>query len=670
MNQDLNENERLLEQVITKILNDHVAKIMGYGDYQIGNVTISQEQGFSIAALRDELRKLKVKDIVSNTITTHTIDPEMIKVDVEPIAPRLLNNTTVHSDCLRLTQEQAAILREVLEQGKSLNPLKNSLDHACKYTKRIHELLILIRQTCPNMNSSSDKLVAVTPKNKDKRVRFIEPFTSSRNTKTKTASSSNLVSNKPMLSSTRIKPSTSTSGSQPSGSTKKVKIQRPPSSTQKNKHSKLNANSELICCKCNGFMLSENHDLCVPNVINDVNARAKSKSIKKTSERKVWKPIGKVITKIRYNWRPTSRTFTIVGNECPLTRITTTTVFPSRKPIALEKNTPKNVVTLVYSRKPRKSKTSNLVSKSKVVQIVLWYLDSGCSKHMTGDRSQLTHFVNKFLGIVKFRNDHVAKIMSYGDYQIGMLQSQDNGTEIVNQTLLEYYEKVGISHETSVACSPQQNVVVERHNRTLIEVSRTMLIYAKALLFLWVEAVATACYTQNRSIICLRHDKPPYELLHDDFLTYNSSIVDHPAPVVIAPIADVVAPKPAASTASPSSTIVEQDAPSPKQGKTSCSGIQAKGSINFEESFAPVTRIEAIRIVIANAAHKNMTIFQMDTKTAFLNGQLKEEVYISQPEGFVDQDNSSHAYKLKKALYGLKQALRAWYDMLSRFLIS
>nr|GEV13621.1 retrovirus-related Pol polyprotein from transposon TNT 1-94 [Tanacetum cinerariifolium] len=92
--------------------------------------------------------------------------------------------------------------------------------------------------------------------------------------------------------------------------------------------------------------------------------------------------------------------------------------------------------------------------------------------------------------------------------------------------------------------------------------------------------------------------------------------------------------------------------------------------INFEESFAPFARIEAICIFVANAAHKNMTIFQMDVKKAFLNGVLKEEVYISQPEGLVDQDNPSHVYKLKKALYGLKQEPRAWYDMLSSFLIS
>ncbi|GKA25285.1 retrovirus-related pol polyprotein from transposon TNT 1-94 [Tanacetum coccineum] len=88
-------------------------------------------------------------------------------------------------------------------------------------------------------------------------------------------------------------------------------------------------------------------------------------------------------------------------------------------------------------------------------------------------------------------------------------------------------------------------------------------------------------------------------------------------------------------------------------------GFRQEEGIDFEESFAPVARIEAIRIFVANAAYKNMAIYQMDVKMAFLNGELKEEVYVSQPEGFFDQDNPSHVYKLKKALYGLKQAPRA-----------
>ncbi|GKA13214.1 hypothetical protein Tco_0692860 [Tanacetum coccineum] len=164
-----------------------------------------------------------------------------------------------------------------------------------------------------------------------------------------------------MLSSTGVKPSTSASGSQPSGNPKKKRF-------SEHQHSKLNANSEPLCVKCNGCMLSDNHDLCVLDFINDVNARTKSKSVKKSSKRKVWKLTGKVFTNIGYTWRPTGQTFTIVGNECLLTRITITAEVPLRKPTALESDTPKPVVTLVYSRKPKKSKTNVPVSKPKNIK--------------------------------------------------------------------------------------------------------------------------------------------------------------------------------------------------------------------------------------------------------------------------------------------------------------
>ncbi|GKC27769.1 retrovirus-related pol polyprotein from transposon TNT 1-94 [Tanacetum coccineum] len=99
-------------------------------------------------------------------------------------------------------------------------------------------------------------------------------------------------------------------------------------------------------------------------------------------------------------------------------------------------------------------------------------------------------------------------------------------------------------------------------------------------------------------------------------------------------------------------------------------GYRQEEGIDFEESFAPLARLDAIQIFLAYVAHMNMIVYQMDVKTAFLNGILREEVYVSQPDGFVDQDNPNHVYKLKKALYGLKQAPRAWYDLLSKFLHS
>nr|GFA48359.1 retrovirus-related Pol polyprotein from transposon TNT 1-94 [Tanacetum cinerariifolium]GFA48360.1 retrovirus-related Pol polyprotein from transposon TNT 1-94 [Tanacetum cinerariifolium] len=99
-------------------------------------------------------------------------------------------------------------------------------------------------------------------------------------------------------------------------------------------------------------------------------------------------------------------------------------------------------------------------------------------------------------------------------------------------------------------------------------------------------------------------------------------------------------------------------------------GYCQEEGIDFEESFAPVARLDAIRIFLAFAAHMNMLVYQMDVKMEFLNGILREEVYVSQPNGFVDKDNPNHVYKLKKALYGLKQAPRVWYDLFSKFLLS
>nr|GEY82255.1 retrovirus-related Pol polyprotein from transposon TNT 1-94 [Tanacetum cinerariifolium] len=98
-------------------------------------------------------------------------------------------------------------------------------------------------------------------------------------------------------------------------------------------------------------------------------------------------------------------------------------------------------------------------------------------------------------------------------------------------------------------------------------------------------------------------------------------------------------------------------------------GYSQQEGIDYDETFAPVARIEAIRLFLAYVAHKDFTVFQMDVKTTFLNGILKEEVYVGQPLGFVSKQYPDHVYALDKVLYGLKQAPRAWYDVLQQFLI-
>nr|GEW07185.1 retrovirus-related Pol polyprotein from transposon TNT 1-94 [Tanacetum cinerariifolium] len=511
-------------------------------------------------------------------------------------------------------------------------------------------------------------------------------------------------------------------------------------------------------------------------------------------------------------WKPIGRIFTL-GDTCPLTRITKPESVPLGKSRSVSTSAP-----------------------------------TSCSRHLTGDCSKLINFVEKFIGTVQFGNDQFATIVGYGDYRIG------------DTIITRVYYVEGLSHNLFLAgqfCDVGLEVAFRKHtcyihnkdkNRTLMEAARTMLIFAKAPMFLWAEVMATACYTLNQSLIHTLHEKTYYELLkgkkpevkyfrvfrslcyptndYDDlgklkakadigifigyvptkkaYRIYNkrTSKIQKTVHVTfdeltkamtslqsstglrpnsMAPGHNGAGPKVnhlqsgrissgLITPDSPFTTTVTEDAPSatttisPSQtsppdtsidgskNTTTTSGSESFGNfvtnefdfeasssgtvnvnptqqnnpqihefewlavwelvpasfhslviglkwvykinldeygdvlknkaqlvskgyrqeagIDFEESFAPVARLEAIRLCIANAASQNMTIFQMDVKTAFLNGELNEVVYVSQPEGFVDPDLPTHVYKLKKALYGLKLALRAWYDKLSTFLMS
>nr|GEV88260.1 hypothetical protein [Tanacetum cinerariifolium] len=507
--------------------------------------------------------------------------------------------------------------------------------------------------------------------------------------------------------------------------------------------------------------------------------------------------------------------------------------------------------------------------------------------------------------------------------QVRIVQT-DKGTNFLNQTLHAYFTAEGILHQTSVARTPEQNDVVERWNRTLVEAARTMLSAAKVPLFFWAEAIATACFTQNRSLVIPRHEKTPYHIINDKkpsvkffyifgslcyivrdgenlnkmkekgdagiFMGYSTQsrayrVVNKRTRVIVESIhvnfdelpqmaSDHVSSDPApecqrmalehgslshspqcqehvtqadrivitsneldllfslmfdellngsskvvlksyavstadapnqcqqlttplnthttlvstcqAPTLAPTITSTENInqaemyaendqvadnefinifcTPVHDRGETSschvdssnmhtfyqrypsehhwtkdhpleqnikeamadsawiesmqeelhqfdrldvwelvdrplctnvinlkwlwknkrdeenivirnksclvAKGYAQKEGVDFEESFAPIARLEAVRLFIAYAAHKSFTVYQMDVKTAFLYGPLKAEVYVNQPDGFVDPYHPEKVYRLKKALYGLKQALRAWYDELSNFLVS
>nr|GFB09266.1 retrovirus-related Pol polyprotein from transposon TNT 1-94 [Tanacetum cinerariifolium] len=345
----------------------------------------------------------------------------------------------------------------------------------------------------------------------------------------------------------------------------------------------------------------------------------------------------------------------------------------------------------------------------------------------------------------------------------------DNGTKFKNKTLANFFDEVGITQQFSAARTPQQKGVLERRNRTLVEAVRTMLTFANLPSFLWAEAIAIACFTQNRSIIHKHFDKTPYELMnkrkpnikffrvfgcryyllndYEDvgklkakgdigvFVGYSKEFVTfriynkrthHETTNVETPIIEEVfheisksfqgessssslnddvqqSPEKVILHSSNTQSIPINMIPNGDESSTSHNvfnerlddayfdarkyviktkwvfknkkyesslvirnkarlvavGYSQQERIDYDETFTPVARIEAIRLFLAYAAHKDFIVFQMDVKTAFLNEILKEEVYVGQPLGFVSKQYPDHVYSLDKALYGLKQAPQA-----------
>ncbi|GJX65199.1 retrovirus-related pol polyprotein from transposon TNT 1-94 [Tanacetum coccineum] len=426
--------------------------------------------------IKNDLRKLKGKNIVDNVTQVSnatTSAPGMYKLDPVILDPKVKNNKEVHEYYHKHTMEQAAILRELIQ-----------------------ELLGYVRDTYPDIHKPSEKLVAVTSINKKKTVRFADTITSSGNIPK--------VTNRPLLSSTRVNPSTSASGLKPSGNTKNDRIPNSDSKNICNEHVKhLVKGAKALCSVCNECLFDANHAICLIDHVNSMNVRAKF-----AYKKKKWKSTGKVFESVGYKWKPTGRTFALVENACPLTRLTATNKVPLRVPIPLEVVAPEHAVTRVYNRRPKLPKSvSN--SKPKVAKsMTANRMEPGTSRgsdtsiapsssSLIDCRLTATNKVPLRVPIplevvapehvvtrVYNRRPKLPKSVSNSKPKSEQNIRTDNGTGFVNQTLRSYYESVGISHETSVAQSPQQNGVVARRNRTLVEAARTMLIYAQDPSFL------------------------------------------------------------------------------------------------------------------------------------------------------------------------------------------
>ncbi|GJY81867.1 retrovirus-related pol polyprotein from transposon TNT 1-94 [Tanacetum coccineum] len=736
-------------------------------------------------------------------------------------------------------------------------------------------------------------------------------------------------------------------------------------------------NVNFVCVTCGKCVLKDNHDLCVLHYINGVNFRTKqpiavpisTREPKRTMNQSVATPHKRTVAAVSTNKTTRSilrKLYEHVSKTCSW---------------GYPKLTPPR-----YKWKP-KSKAENV--NTNLVEIILFAIDSGCSKHMTRNLKLLSNFMEKFFGTVKFGNYQIASILSYGDmvqrnvtndkvyyveglnhnllfvgqffdvdlevafrkstcyirdlkgndlltgscgtdlysitlqdtnspnpiclmakasssqawlwhrrlshlnfdsinllskynivtglpklkfikdhhcsfYELGkakrksfktkttpsckrrlqllhmdlcgpmrverinvlidffklvqrLLHAQvrtvqtDKGMEFLNKILHAYFSQEGIEHQTSVARTPEQNGVVKRRNRTLVEAARTMLSATKVPLFFWAEAIATA-YGENLDKMKEKGDAcifVGYSIHSKGYMVYNkrtrvivetihvnfdelplmalNHVSSDPVPqcptmaleqVNLSPDPQCQHNVPQAAeivttsnelvllfirmfdelfngstlVVSKSSTVTAADAPdqrqqhnttpststtvapdtpplniqttptkdhpleqvigNPSQSIRTRRQLETYGEmymfaltvirtepknikeamddsawiramqeerhqferlgegIDFEESFTLVARLEAVRLFIVYVAHKSFTIYQMDVKTSFLNGPLKEEVYVNQSDGFVDPHHPDKVYRLKKALYGFKQAPRAWYDELSNFLVA
>nr|GEX79947.1 integrase, catalytic region, zinc finger, CCHC-type, peptidase aspartic, catalytic [Tanacetum cinerariifolium] len=320
----LKDNDRLLEKAISV----DIVNIVVHDHVNSADNTVN-EKVLVITALKESLSKLKGKAVVNEAVPLHSIDPELLKIDVAPLAPKLRNNRTSHTNYLRHTQEETATLREIVESKRLLNPLNTSLDYACK--------------SQPQGNTKNDRIQQTPSKTKKNKLedhhRTVRPSLNKKKSIVDTKAISSVM------------------------------------------NSILNVNADLRCATCNGCLFSNNHDSCA-------------------------------------------------------LAIATTAIVPLREHILIESNTNKPVVTLIYSRKSKAAKKKVPVSNPKI------------------NKSLLINFVQKFLGTVNFGNDHVAKIMGYGDYKIG------------NVMILRVYFVEGLRHNlfsVGQICDSDLEVAFRQH---------------------------------------------------------------------------------------------------------------------------------------------------------------------------------------------------------------
>nr|GEV23493.1 retrovirus-related Pol polyprotein from transposon TNT 1-94 [Tanacetum cinerariifolium] len=513
-----------------------------------------------------------------------------------------------------------------------------------------------------------------------------------------------------------------------------------------------NVKSKVVCAMCKQCLISINHDVCLLNYVNGMTSRGKKqkanvliKKIKRNNSQRndhvavimgfgdlQWGNI--LITRV-YFVKGLGHNLFLVGKFCD-----------SNLEVAFRRNAcfVRNLegVDLLKGNSSTNLYTINLYEMSSISPICLMAHASSTKSWLWHQRLSHLNFdtINDLAkndlvsGLPKFKyyKEHLCPSCKKGKSKRASHPPKHvpNSRQRLHLLHMDLYgpiriasingKRVGISHQVSLVRTPQQNGVVERRNRTLVEAARTMLIFSRAPLFLWAEVIATSLQPKDKE----NHGDHECELdllfeaMYDDYIGGQPLTVSR---TVLAAQAHQVRQTPKTSTS------IEDTAPIPTNSSTQAtkfpntsqdvdelnslqqnaqqqenqtpiqpetvadnvpnamfdantfvnpfatsSTISTMEPKNVKDAMTDPASIESskgLMIFLAYAAHKSFTVFQIDVKTAFLHGTLKEDVYVCQPKGFIDADHPSHVFKLKKALYGLKQEPRAWYGELLTFLL-
>nr|GEV07356.1 integrase, catalytic region, zinc finger, CCHC-type, peptidase aspartic, catalytic [Tanacetum cinerariifolium] len=649
-----------------------MANVSNYGFDVISKATV---QDTNLQAQQDSMilfaiEQMKTIDNVAQLPSATTVVSGMFKLDLESLSPKLMHNRESRIFYLKHTQDQADNFQGIVEQAKAKQPLDNKLDFACKHAKRIQELLVYVQDTCPSAIRLSETKVARTTMNKTKKVTFVEPIPSG-NTK-----------------NNRI--------SQPSSSNKINKVKDQPRSvkTRKNnknrvensvsvsinnapvKNSMNDVKSGCLCAICD-FGCSKHMTMNRSQLMKFISKFMGTVRFENDQIARIMRygdyQLGNVVISRVYYVEGLRHNLFSVGQFCDadlkVAFWKNTCFIRDLEGVDLISGSRDTNLYTIFLDDMLKSSSICLLSKSSKTKSWLWHQRLSHLNFGTLNKLAKDGLARGILRL-KFQKDHLCSACALGKSKKSSHQPKtQEKLYILHMNLCGPMRVAGINGKRIwenfdakadirifVGYAPTKKAFRIYNGRTRI-ISETIHVTFDELTIM-----ASEQFSSGPRLHVLTHATPSTGLVsnpvsqqpcippnRDDWDRLFQQMFDeyfNPLIITVSSVQEAVAPRAEVLANSPVSISISQDAPSTNESygvlknkaRLVAQGFRQEEGIDFEESFTPIARIEAIRIFIANVTHKNMTIYQMDVKTDFLNGELKEE--------------SKYAFKIVKK-YGL-----------------